>query len=74
MVALVPNEIVEEQLQVGEDIRETSTIDADKIEVDLEKIILMIEEQKNVIFIPVSNQKMQIRLLNLMHILMEVTY
>ncbi len=72
MVALVPNEIVEEQVQVGEDIRETSMIDVDKIEV--EKIILMIEEQENVIFTPVFKQKMQIRFLNLMHILMEVTY
>jgi len=42
VVALVTNEIVEKQVQVGEDIRETSTIDADRIEVDLEKIILMI--------------------------------
>jgi hypothetical protein len=72
VVALVPNEIVEEQVQVGEDIRETSMIDVDKIEV--EKIILMIEEQENVIFTPVFKQKMQIRFLNLMHILMEVTY
>ncbi len=74
MVALIPNEIVEEQVQVGEDIRETSTIDANKIKVDLEKIILMIEEQKNVILTPLSKQKMQKRLLKLMPILMEVTY
>jgi hypothetical protein len=74
VVALIPNEIVEEQVQVGEDIRETSTIDANKIKVDLEKIILMIEEQKNVILTPLSKQKMQKRLLKLMPILMEVTY
>ncbi len=45
MVALVPNEIVDEQTQVGENIGETSIIDVNRIEVDLEKIILMIEEQ-----------------------------
>jgi len=42
VVALVTNKIVQKQVQVGEDIGETSTIDANRIEVDLEKIILMI--------------------------------
>ncbi len=54
MVTLVPNEIVEEQVQVGEDIGETSTINIDRIEVDLEKTILMIKEQENVILTPMS--------------------
>jgi hypothetical protein len=38
VVALVRNEIVEEQMQVGENIGETSAADVDRIEVDLEKI------------------------------------
>ncbi len=42
MVALVTNEIVQKQVQVGEDIGETSIIDVDRIEVDLEKSISMI--------------------------------
>ncbi len=42
VIALAPNEIVEEQVQVGEDIRETSMVDVDKIVVNLEKTILMI--------------------------------
>ncbi len=57
MVALVPNEIIEEQVQVGEDIGETSLIDVDKIEAHLEKTILMIEEQENVIFTPMLEQE-----------------
>ncbi len=42
VITLAPNEIVEEQVQVGEDIRETSMVDVDKIVVNLEKTILMI--------------------------------
>jgi hypothetical protein len=42
VVALVTNEIVQKQVQVGEDIGETSIIDVDRIEVDLEKSISMI--------------------------------
>jgi hypothetical protein len=57
VVALVPNEIIEEQVQVGEDIGETSLIDVDKIEAHLEKTILMIEEQENVIFTPMLEQE-----------------
>ncbi len=57
MVALVPNEIIEEQVQVGEDIGETSLIDVDKIEAHLEKTILMREEQENVIFTPMLEQE-----------------
>ncbi len=36
-------------MKVGGDIKETSMEDADGIKVDLEKIILMLKEQKNVI-------------------------
>ncbi len=58
MVALVPNEIVDEQMQIGEVIAEASTIDVDRIEMDLEIIILMIEEQKIIVpIIIVPNQK-----------------
>jgi hypothetical protein len=38
VVALIWNEIVEKQMQVGENIGETFAIDVDKIEVDLEKL------------------------------------
>jgi hypothetical protein len=57
VVTLVPNEIVEKQVQMGEDIGETSIINIDRIEVDLEKTILMIEEQENVILTPMSEQE-----------------
>jgi hypothetical protein len=58
VVALVPNEIVDEQMQIGEVIAEASTIDVDRIEMDLEIIILMIEEQKIIVpIIIVPNQK-----------------
>jgi hypothetical protein len=33
-------------VEVGENIRETSKGDVDEIEIDLKKIILMIEDQK----------------------------
>jgi hypothetical protein len=38
VVALVQNEIVEEQMQVGENIGETFVTNVDRIEVDLEKL------------------------------------
>jgi hypothetical protein len=40
---LVPNEIVDEQMQIGEAVVEAFTIDVDRIEMDLEITILMIE-------------------------------
>ncbi len=36
-------------MQASGDVRETSVANADKIEIDLEKIILMIERQENVV-------------------------
>ncbi len=42
MVALAPSQIVEEQVQVGEDVGETFVTYVDRIEVGLEKTILMI--------------------------------
>jgi len=49
VVPLVPSEIVEEeQVEVGEDIEKTFKIGFDKIEMDLEITILMVEEQENV--------------------------
>jgi len=51
VVPLIPREIVgEEQMEVGEDIGEPSKGDVDQIEMDLERIILMIEDQENVVF------------------------
>jgi len=45
VVPMVPSEIVEEkQVEVSEDLRETSKGDVDQIEMDLERIILMIED------------------------------
>lgn len=57
MIALAPSDIVEEQVQVGENIGEASMADVDKIVVNLEKTILMIEEQENVVPIPMLEQE-----------------
>ncbi len=57
VIALAPNEIVEEQMQVGENIGETSMADANRIVVNLEKTILMIEEQENVVPTPMPEQE-----------------
>jgi hypothetical protein len=38
LVALVPNEIVEEWVQVGDNVGDTSMVDVDRIETDLEKL------------------------------------
>jgi hypothetical protein len=43
VAALVTREIVQEQVQVGGDVKEASVADANIIEIDLEKIILIIE-------------------------------
>ncbi len=45
VVALVPSDIIEEQMQAGENVGETSIANVDRIEMDLERTILMIEEQ-----------------------------
>jgi hypothetical protein len=59
VVPSVPSEIVEEeQMEVGENNGETSKGDADQIKMDLERIILMIEDQEKVVFIaPLLKQK-----------------
>jgi len=50
VVPLVPNEIVEEeQVELGEDVGETFKGNANQIEIDLERIVLMIHDKKNVI-------------------------
>jgi len=49
VATLVAPKIVQEQVQASGDVGETSVVDAKKIEVDLEKTILMIERQENVI-------------------------
>jgi len=51
VVTLAPNEIVKEQVWAGEDVAETFVANVDRIEMDLERTILMIEEQENVILI-----------------------
>ncbi len=51
MIPLVPSEIIkEEQVEVDEDVGETSKGDANQIEIYLERTILMIEDQGNVVF------------------------
>jgi hypothetical protein len=55
VVTLVAPEIVQEQVQVGGDVGETYV--ANKIEVDLEKTILMIEIQENVVPILVLEEE-----------------
>ncbi len=57
VIALAPSEIIEEQVQVGEDIGETFMTNVDRIVMNLEKTILMIEEEKNVIPIPMPEQE-----------------
>jgi hypothetical protein len=57
VVALVVPEIVQEQVQVGGDIGETFAADVDKIEANLEKAILMIEKQTNVVLILVLEEE-----------------
>jgi hypothetical protein len=43
VVSVLPSEIIEEeQVEAGEDVKETSKGDANQIEMDLKKIILMI--------------------------------
>jgi hypothetical protein len=49
VATLVSPKIVQEQMQASGDVGETSVANADKIEIDLEKVILMIERQENVI-------------------------
>jgi hypothetical protein len=51
VIASVPSEIIEEeQVEVDEDVGETSKGDANQIEIYLEITILMIEDQGNVVF------------------------
>jgi hypothetical protein len=51
VVPLVPSEIIEEeQVEVNEIVGETFKRNADKIEMDLERTISMIEDQENVVF------------------------
>jgi hypothetical protein len=50
VVALVPSDIVEEQLQASESVGQTIVANVDRIEMDLERTILMIKEQENVVF------------------------
>jgi hypothetical protein len=52
VVPLVPSEIVEEeQVETNENIEETFKRNFDQIEMDLEKTILMVQEQENVILV-----------------------
>jgi hypothetical protein len=57
VIALAPNEIVDEQMQMGEDVGETSMADANRIVVNLDKTILMIKEQENVVPTPILEQE-----------------
>ncbi len=52
VVPLLASEIVkEEEMQVGEDVGETSKGDVGEVEMDLEKTILMIEDEENVVLV-----------------------
>jgi F0F1-type ATP synthase gamma subunit len=59
VVPLVPNENVEEeQMEVDKNIGETFKGNVDQIEIDLERTILMIEDQENIVHvIPLSKQE-----------------
>jgi hypothetical protein len=56
VVTLVPSEVIKELMQANEDIGETFATNANRIYIHLEKIVLMIKEQKNVVFILVPKQ------------------
>ncbi len=50
MVPLVASEIVEEEeVEVGENVRETSKGNVDQIDMDLERTILMIKDEENIV-------------------------
>ncbi len=52
MIPLVPSEIVEEeQMEANENIEKTIKRDFDWIEMDLERTILMVEKQENIVLI-----------------------
>ncbi len=59
VVPLVPSEIVEEeQMEASENVGETFKGNADQIEMDLERTILMIEDQEKLVFTnPLSEQE-----------------
>ncbi len=44
-------------MEVGEDVGETCKRNSNKIEMDLEIIVLMVEEQENVVDVPLLEQK-----------------
>ncbi len=44
-------------MEVGEDVGETCERNSDQIEMDLEIIVLMVEEQENVVVIPLLEQE-----------------
>jgi hypothetical protein len=43
VIALVPSEVIEEQVQTCVDVGETFVVNVNRIEVDLNKFILMIK-------------------------------
>jgi hypothetical protein len=50
VVPLVASEIVEEEkVEAGEDVRETSKGNVDQIDMDLERTILMIKDEENIV-------------------------
>jgi len=49
VVPLVTSEIVEKEVEVGEDVRETSKGNVDQIDMDLERTILMIKDEENIV-------------------------
>jgi hypothetical protein len=57
VAALASLEIIQEQVQVGGDARETFVVDVNKIDANLEKTILMIEKQQNVVPILVPEEE-----------------
>jgi hypothetical protein len=58
VVPFVPSEIVEkEQMEANEDVGETSKGDVDQIKMDLERTILMVIDQENIILIVPLSEK-----------------
>ncbi len=72
--ALTLSENIEKQVQVGVDVGKIFITNVNKIKVELQKIIDMIEEQEIIFPNACQSKRMQMGMLDFMLKLMEVTY
>jgi hypothetical protein len=66
VATLATPKIIQEQVQVGGDIGKTFVANTDRIEAYLEKTILMIKRQENLVPLQCWKKKIQMRMLNFM--------